>query len=113
MERVGHDPLWLFREICVSEPLLDLASSFPHRPNVFNCARSVFARVQAEPAAIRWPSEEGVAAAAAGSSCSRTISWFGGGPPSTYTHPPAAPDVRVGSKCEELALSISCPLYPC
>jgi len=26
----------------------------------------------------------------AGPSCSRTISWFGGGPASIHTHPPAA-----------------------
>ncbi len=31
-ERVRRDPFSLFREICVSELLLDLASSFPHRP---------------------------------------------------------------------------------
>src|SRR3974390_860497 len=41
--RVGHDPLWLFREICGSGLLLDLASSFPHRPSVFDC-KSVFGR---------------------------------------------------------------------
>src|SRR6516164_4594857 len=43
-ERVGHDPLGLFREICVRGLLLDLASNFPHRPSVFDC-KSVFGRV--------------------------------------------------------------------
>jgi len=61
MERVGHDPLCLFRKICVSGPLLHLAFSFPHRSNVFNCARSASARVQIDPAArsigpqMPWP----------------------------------------------------------
>ncbi len=61
-ERVGYDPFRLSRKIFDSELLFDLASGFPHRPSVINCARSVFARVEAEPAAIRWPTEEGVAA---------------------------------------------------
>ena len=49
-ERVRRDPFSLFREIYVSELLFDLASSFPHHRS---CA--------SDPAAIRWPSEQGVA----------------------------------------------------
>ena len=82
--RVGHDPLWLFREICGSGLLLDLASY----------------SVATDPEAIRWPSEQGVAEPKNPTVGNFAVPYygFGGGGASTqYRHPPAGPDVRVGS----------------